>query len=128
MDSTTNSLNWFEIPVTDMARARKFYETIFDMKMEDPMEAMPGSEMSFFPLTPGSGKATGAILKGEGYVPSMEGTVVYLNANPNMNDLMTRVETAGGNVLVPKMSIGEHGNIAFISDTEGNKIGIHSNE
>ena len=89
---------------------------------------MEGTKMAFFPWTPGSGKATGALAQGENHKPSMEGTIFYINANPNMDNVLARVEDAGGKVLVPKMSIGENGNIAFIMDTEGNNIGIHSND
>ena len=126
MDNTTNSLNWFEIPAVEIARSTRFYETIFDIKMEQ-ME-MGDNKMAFFPWTPGSGKATGSLVQGPQHKPSMEGTIVYLNANPNMDNVLARVEAAGGKVLVPKMNIGEHGNIAFIMDTEGNNVGIHSVE
>jgi predicted enzyme related to lactoylglutathione lyase len=126
MDNTTNSLNWFEIPALDIDRSKKFYETIFEMKM-DPMD-MGDSKMAFFPWTPGSGKATGAVVQSPQHKPSMEGSIIYLNANPAMDNVLARVEAAGGKVLAPKMNIGEHGNIAFIMDTEGNTIGIHSVE
>ena len=126
MDNTTNSLNWFEIPALDIDRSKNFYETIFDIKME-PME-MGETKMAFFPWTPGSGKATGAIAQSAQHQPSAEGSVIYLNANPNMDNVLARVESAGGKVMVPKMSIGENGNIAFIMDTEGNNVGIHSVE
>jgi predicted enzyme related to lactoylglutathione lyase len=94
------------------------------------METMEMGEsvMAFFPWTPSSGKATGAVVQSTQHKPSMEGSIIYLNANPNMDNVMTRIEVAGGKVLMPKMNIGEHGNIAFILDTEGNKIGIHSVE
>lgn len=124
MDNTTNSLNWFEIPATDINRSQKFYETIFGITME-PMD-MGDAKMAFFPWTPGSGKATGSLSQSPNHKPSMEGTIVYLNANPNMDDVLAKVEEAGGKILAPKMNIGEHGNIAFIMDTEGNNIGIHS--
>ena len=124
MDKTTNSLNWFEIPANDLERSKKFYETIFSIQM-DPME-MDDSKMAFFPWEAGSGKATGAVVQSNQHKPSMEGTLVYLNANPNMEGVLAKVEKAGGKVLLPKTSIGEHGNIAFIMDTEGNKVGIHS--
>jgi predicted enzyme related to lactoylglutathione lyase len=126
MDNTTNSLNWFEIPANDIERSKQFYESILSIEMES--HEMEGTKMAFFPWTPGSGKATGALAQGENHKPSMEGTVIYINANPNMDNVLARVEEAGGKVLVPKMSIGENGNIAFIMDTEGNNIGIHSNE
>lgn len=124
MDATANSLNWFEIPATDIKRSKKFYETIFDIEMED--QNMGDNEMAFFPWSPGSGKATGSIVKSPTHTPSMEGSIVYLNANPNMDGVLSKVEAAGGKILVPKMNIGEHGNIAFIMDTEGNNVGIHS--
>ncbi|MCK5370245.1 MAG: VOC family protein [Cyclobacteriaceae bacterium] len=126
MDNTTNSLNWFEIPAIDIDRSKKFYEAIFGIEMED--NAMEGAKMAFFPWAQGSGKATGALVQGENHKPSMEGTIVYLNANPSMDNVIDKVEEEGGKVLVPKMSIGEHGHIAFIMDTEGNNIGIHSIE
>ena len=126
MDNTTNSLNWFEIPAIDVARSKKFYETIFGIEMED--NEMGDSKMAFFPWTPGSGKATGAVVQSENHKPSMEGTIVYLNANPTIDHVIDKVEGAGGKVLAPKMSIGDHGHIAFIMDTEGNNIGLHSTE
>ena len=126
MNNNTNSLNWFEIPALDINRAKNFYETIFDIEMES--HEMGETQMAFFPWSPGSGKANGALAQGETYVPSKEGTIVYLNADPNMDNVLSRVEAAGGSVTVPKMSIGENGNIAFISDTEGNNVGIHSQE
>ena len=126
MDATTNSLNWFEIPANDIERSVKFYETIFGIQME--RHEMEGDKMAFFPWQAGSGKATGCIASGANYKPSTEGTKVYLNANPNMDNVLAKVESAGGQVIVPKMSIGEHGHIAFIIDTEGNNVGIHSNE
>jgi predicted enzyme related to lactoylglutathione lyase len=125
MDKTTNSLNWFEIPALDLDRSKAFYEKIFGMEME--IYEMEGTKMAFFPWTRGSGKATGAVAQGENYKPSMEGAIIYLNADPDLAAVEARVEEAGGKVLVPKMSIGENGNIAFIMDTEGNNIGLHSN-
>ncbi len=126
MDQSTNSLNWFEIPAVDINRSKAFYENIFAIEMES--QEMGGAQMAFFPWVAGSGKATGAVVQSENHKPSMEGSLIYLNANPNMDDVMARVEAAGGKILAPKMSIGEHGNIAFIMDTEGNNVGIHSVE
>ncbi len=126
MDNTTNSLNWFEIPASDIERSKKFYQTIFDIEMED--NNMGEAKMAFFPWQGGSGKATGAVVQSPDHKPSTDGAVVYLNANPAMDNVLAKVEAAGGQVLMPKMSIGEHGNIAFIMDTEGNKVGIHSVE
>ena len=126
MDCTTNALNWFEIPALDIQRSKKFYETIFNIEMIY-MEMMD-SKMAMFPFEPGTGKASGAIVEGEHHKPSGEGTFVYLNANPKMDAVLTRVEAAGGKIIEAKFSIGENGNIAYIMDTEGSVVGIHSME
>jgi predicted enzyme related to lactoylglutathione lyase len=119
-----NALNWFEIPVTDMKRAKKFYETIFEF---DDMYLMPmgGFEMAGFP-TPQS-KVGGALVKGEGYTPSTQGSLVYLNANPDLMPILGRIEAAGGKVLMPKTQITpEIGYFALFQDSEGNKVALHS--
>lgn len=126
MDSTTNALNWFEIPANNIKRSQKFYETIF--KIEMTYMEMEGSKMAMFPFEPGNGKASGGIVEGEHHKPSGEGTFVYLNANPAMDNVLARVEAAGGKIIQPKVSIGEHGNVAYIMDTEGSVVGIHSME
>lgn len=124
MDKSTNSLNWFEIPALDIDRSKKFYETIFGFEM--PTMEMGGIKTAFFPMEPGTGKANGGITQGPMHKPSLDGTKVYLNANPNMDNVIAKVEAAGGKVVVPKMSIGPNGFMAFIIDTEGNSVGIHS--
>jgi len=117
-----NALNWFEIPASDIKRAMKFYSTIFGVEMSS-MEAMPGFTMAMFPAEDGVG---GAVLQGEGYTPSTEGTLVYLNGGEDLSAVLNKVEGAGGQVLMPKTDIGENGFMAFFKDTEGNKVGLHS--
>lgn len=126
MDNKSNSLNWFEIPAADVSRSKNFYQTIFGITMED--NEMGENKMAFFPWEEGSGKATGAVVQSPSHKPSMEGTIVYLNANPNMNPIIDKIEASGGKVTMPKTSIGEHGHIAFFIDTEGNNVGLHSTE
>ncbi len=127
MDATTNSLNWFEIPALDIKRAKKFYQDIFRIKM-DEMEMM-GMHMAFFPWKEGSGKANGGLCKSKMHKPSKtSGAVVYLNANPDLNTVLKRVEKAGGQVVMPKTDIGENGFMAFFIDSEGNRVGLHSNK
>jgi predicted enzyme related to lactoylglutathione lyase len=126
MDSTTNALNWFEIPANDIQRSKKFYETILDIELQ--YSEMMDSKMAMFPFEPGSGKASGAIVEGEHHKPSGEGTFVYLNANPAMDNVLARVEAAGGKIIQPKFSIGGNGFCAYIMDTEGSVVGIHSME
>lgn len=116
-------INWFEIPVTDFERAKKFYESIFDITMT--VTEIQGYKMAFFPAV--EGKISGAICFGEGYIPSGAGSLLYLNANPDVNLVLDRATAAGGRIIVPKTLIGEEtGYYAFIVDTEGNRIALHS--
>lgn len=117
-----SAINWFEIPVTNMERAIRFYNSIFAIQLEQ-MEAMGGTT-AFFPYeTEGVG---GSLTAGEGYVPSQTGAVIYLNGGQNLSTVLERVAPAGGQVLLSKTNIGGNGYIAFFLDTEGNKIGLHS--
>ncbi|MCC7029792.1 MAG: VOC family protein [Chitinophagaceae bacterium] len=116
-------INWFEIPVTDFGRAKHFYETIFDITMQ--VTEIQGYKMAFFPSA--EGKISGAICFGEGYIPSGAGSLLYLNANPDVNLVLDRATAVGGRIIVPKTLIGEEtGYYAFIVDTEGNRIALHS--
>lgn len=127
MDPNANSLNWFEISVADLNRAKKFYETMFDITMQE-ME-MDDTKMAFFPSNPESGKANGCIALSEMHTPSSDGVKIYLNGNPDLSAALNRVETAGGKVTMPKTLIGENnGYMAFFEDSEGNIIGLHSME
>jgi predicted enzyme related to lactoylglutathione lyase len=126
MDKNTNSINWFEIPVVDIERAQKFYETIFEIKL-NPMPEMMGMKMTGFPAEMGNGKVTGALVKSNFHKPSMEGVRIYLNANPEIQVILDRVEKAGGKILVPKQDLGKDiGCIATLADTEGNSIDLHA--
>jgi predicted enzyme related to lactoylglutathione lyase len=126
MDKSTNALNWFEIPAMDISRAQKFYETIFNTKMES-MGEMMGMKMSSFPAEMGNGKASGALVQGPMHKPSMDGAVIYLNANPSIDEVINRVEQAGGKMIMPKTQISpEIGYMAFFADTEGNRMALHA--
>ncbi len=118
-----NAVNWFEIPVSDMARAKSFYSKVFDKDLQDMPN--PNMEMAAFPWTQGAEFAAGALIKSEQASPSAEGSTVYFSCEDLSNEL-SRVEASGGKILYPKSSIGEHGFIAQVLDTEGNKIGLHS--
>lgn len=125
MSASTNAINWFEIPATDMARAKKFYETIFDIQMEE-ME-MPGMKYAMFPFDPTKGKIAGGLAESPMHVPGTTGAIVYLNANPDLQHVLDRIEKAGGKVTMPKTSIGQNGFMAFFTDPEGNTMALHSN-
>ena len=118
-----NTINWFEIPAADIQRAQKFYSKILGLELF--MSHGEGFQMAIFP---GHGHEVvhGALVQGQGYIPSEQGTVVYLNGGADLNQALGKVEAAGGKILKPKFGIGEHGFIAFFRDTEGNKVALHS--
>ena len=106
----TNAINWFEIPVTDFARAKKFYETLFGMDiMEMPH---PTFKYGMLPANMQNGGIGGGIVQGEGFEPSMTGALVYLNGGDDLNLPLSKVEAAGGKIVLPKTSIGPNGFMA----------------
>jgi uncharacterized protein len=118
-----NAVNWFDIPVSNMARATKFYGTVLDITLQAG-PAMPGFEMAMFPNNDG---VNGALVLGADYTPSQTGTLVYLNGGDDLNIPLGKVEAAGGKVILAKTDIGDNnGFFAYIEDTEGNKVGLHS--
>jgi predicted enzyme related to lactoylglutathione lyase len=123
-----NAISWFEIPTTDLERAQRFYENIFSIKMV-PME-MPGFQMRTFPINDMMTGIGGALVKTEpGFYQHSQthGTLIYLNANPNVQIVLDRIEAAGGKIVVPKTLIGEgFGYMGIFIDSEGNRIGLHS--
>ena len=126
MDNNSNAINWFEIPVLDMPRARHFYQVIFSAHLEEMN--MDGIEMAMFPADPMSGKVGGALVKSADGKPSAsDGVTIYLNGGDDLNNVLSKVEGEGGKVVLPKTPISpEYGNMAFFVDTEGNRIGLHS--
>jgi len=126
MTAKENSLNWFEICVKDINRAKKFYEAIFGIKME--VIEMMRMKMAFFPWKAGSKKASGGICESKMHKPGKDGVKIYLNGNPDLKKALSKVEKAGGKITMPKTAIGENGFMAFFTDTEGNSIGLHSNK
>ena len=125
MDTTANTINWFEIPALDINRAKTFYESIFSISMD--RQEMGGMQMAFFPYEIGNGKISGALVQGELHKPSADGAVIYLNANPNLEAVANKIEAAGGKLIMPKTPITEEiGYMAFFIDTEGNRVALHS--
>lgn len=122
-----NALNWFEIPVSDFEKAKKFYESIFDYQMPENM--MGNVRMGFFLYDFQNGKVGGAICKSDLHKPSPDGSLIYLNCQPDLQVVLDRVEKAGGHILQQKTKISEVENLGFwasITDTEGNKVALHS--
>ena len=118
-----NAINWFEIPVTNLERAKKFYETILGSEMQ-VMEAM-GMKSAFFAADLQNGIG-GCIIEGKGYEPTNKGSMIYLNGGEDLNGPLEKVEASGGKILLPKTAIGHNGYMAHFEDTEGNKVAFHS--
>jgi predicted enzyme related to lactoylglutathione lyase len=122
-----NAISWFEIGATDLARATKFYETIFGLSLI--VMDMPNIKMRMFPLDDMMTQVGGAVVDSGGFhKPSAtDGPLIYLNGNPDVQIVLDKVQAAGGNILVPKTEISpDYGFMAVIIDTEGNRIGLHS--
>ena len=122
-----SAISWFEIPATDLDRATKFYETLFDVKLT--VMDMPQIRMRTFPVEDMMNHISGAVVDNqEFYKPSdTAGVLIYLNGNPDVQNILDKVEAAGGTINMPKTEISpEYGHMALFIDTEGNRIGIHS--
>jgi uncharacterized protein len=118
-----NPVRWFEIYVQDMNRAKKFYETVFRVKLE--RLNIPSIEMWSFPMQMDQMGTAGALVKMEGVPSGGNSTIVYFtSADCAVEE--GRSEKNGGRIFRRKMSIGEYGFISLMYDTEGNMIGLHS--
>ncbi len=117
-----NPVTYFEIPVKDLDRALRFYEAVFGITLD--RQTIDGYEMALFPSLDGAPGATGALAKGDVYVPGKSGPVLYFGTE-DIDTLLERVRAAGGSVLYPKKSIGDLGFVAEFEDSEGNRIALH---
>lgn len=127
MTAKENALNWFEISVSDINRAKKFYETIFGIEMQQ--QEMMGMQMAFFPSEDMNGKVSGGLVQGPMHKPSADGAKIYFNGNPDLSDALSRIEKAGGKVTMPKTKISDDiGYMAFFVDSEGNNVALHSSK
>jgi predicted enzyme related to lactoylglutathione lyase len=122
MPSQANPVTWFEIPVSDLARAKKFYEAALEVAITE--SEMGPNKMGWFPMEMGAAGSAGTLIMGDGYVPSCEGTLVYLHVG-KIDPVLAAIDAVGGKTLMPRMSIGEHGFIAHFQDSEGNRVALH---
>jgi uncharacterized protein len=112
---------YFEIPVTDMDRAVKFYEKLLGVKLERQM--VDGYDMARFPFAEGAAGATGALAKGDVYRPSKDGAIVYFHVD-DIRKTVAKAEAMGRPILYPVKDIGEAGFVAEIEDSEGNRLAL----
>lgn len=117
-----NPVVYFEIPVTDMDRAIAFYSAVFGFTFEKNI--IDHNEMTFFPFEDGARGITGALAKGEIYIPTVSGILIYFGTN-DIDAILRKAVDAGGGILYPKTSIGELGHVAEFKDSEGNRIALH---
>jgi uncharacterized protein len=125
MRKLKNAISWFEIPVTNVERAKKFYETILDIQMTE-IKLDTDFVLVLFPVEEGT--VGGALCWNENfYKPTQTGSILYLNANPDLQNILEKVEPEGGKIIKSKTRISdEFGFMAFIEDTEGNRLALHS--
>ncbi len=116
---------WFEIYVQDMARARKFYESVFQITLQELSSPVPGIEMLTFPSQQERYGCGGALVKMEGAPSGGSSTLIYFPCEDCAQE-ESRAAVSGGKVHRPKMAIGKYGYISLVCDTEGNMIGLHT--
>ncbi len=120
-----SALAWFEIPSRNLDRARKFYETILDCTMHKDDFGSSEDMMCIFPAEQ-TGVA-GALVKRAFQRPGGDGTMVYLSCDGRLDAVLSRIEQAGGRVIIPRTPVpGGHGSFACVRDSEGNHVGLHT--
>jgi len=122
-----HAVNWFEIPALELDRAYNFYSSILNKNVRKG--TFGNGDLILFNVPFNTGEAVGgSIVVREDLRPTMDGPIIYLNAFGKLADAVTKVESAGGKVIVPFIDLGKFGYSAIIVDSEGNKIGLLSNE
>ena len=126
MELKNNAVGWFEIPVISMARAIRFYETVFEYKLE--RHQMKEIDMAWFPFADLPGAPGTLVFHKEFYKPSTDGVLIYLTSpSGDLSNELAKIESAGGKIVVPKTLITEDiGFMAVFIDSEGNRIALHS--
>lgn len=118
-----NPAIYFEIPASDLNRAVRFYEAVFEVALE--RRTMDGYEMAFFPWNEHAPGITGALVKGDVYVPAKAGPILYF-ASEDIDRTLARAVAAGGKVLYPKKAVDAAITVAEFEDSEGNRIALQS--
>jgi predicted enzyme related to lactoylglutathione lyase len=119
----TNPVNWFEIPVTDMDRAKKFYEAVFDAKLSPVIKG--STKMFEFPTAIDHYGAAGMLVEYEHHKPCMDGVLIYFHV-ADIDETLHKVNANSGKTLQPKTAIGAFGCVAHFQDCEGNRLALHS--
>jgi uncharacterized protein len=120
----TTAVSWFEIPTTNFERAVRFYEGLLQITLTH--DEMQGVKNAFFPYTQGQGIG-GALTDAPYAKPHTDGGIIYL-AVPTMvafDRALSKLADLGGQLVMPKTAIGPNGHFALITDSEGNRVGLH---
>ncbi|MGY5351308.1 VOC family protein [Wenyingzhuangia sp. IMCC45533] len=121
-----NAINWFEIPVLNYERAKKFYTTVLDIEIEDHHMPEQNIKYGMFPYDKENDGVGGGLAQMEGLKPTTDGPTMYLNGGDDLAIALEKVKIAGGKVTIPKTDIGENGFMAQFIDSEGNRLALHS--
>lgn len=122
-----NAIKWFEIPALDLNRAFSFYSTILNGNVR--MGTFGNGDLILFNVPFSTGEAVGgSIVSRPDLKPTSDGPVIYINAFGRLSDAISKVDSAGGNVIIPEMNLGKFGFAGIIIDCEGNKIGLLADE
>lgn len=119
-----NTVVWFDLPVSDLGRAIKFYSEVLKVEIQEMEQEMNGCKFAMFPFAPNT--PSGSLVQGPENEPSTKGSVIYLNGGNDLAGPLSRVESAGGKIVLEKTSLGPNGFMAKFTDTEGNLVALHS--
>lgn len=119
-------ISWFEIPVINYERAKKFYATLLDIEILDYHMPEQNIKYGMLPYDKENNGIGGGLVEMDGQKPTTDGPTIYLNGGEDLSISLARVEPAGGKIIMPKTNIGENGFMAQFVDTEGNRMALHS--
>lgn len=120
-----HAINWFEIPVSDMARSIAFYEQLLGTTLR--REQCSGSDFAVFPATDHPNAVKGALMAVDKTTAHTDGVIIYLNAGKSLNAVLARLEACGGQLLTPRVVLPDNmGCFAHIADPDGHRIGLHA--
>jgi predicted enzyme related to lactoylglutathione lyase len=118
-----NPVTWFEIPVSDIVRAKNFYEASFGYSLK--LEEFGSSKMAHFPMEDNAANSSGSLVQEKDFLPSSQGVLIYFSV-ADIEEVLKKIEKSGGKCLQNKKSIGQYGFIGIFQDTEGNTVALHS--
>lgn len=118
-------IGWFEIPATDIKRAKAFYDAVFNIQIQ--IQDFGGVLMGWFPFDEDKPGASGSLIQNPAYEPSEHKGVLIYFSSEDVSIEMNRVVAAGGKVVKPKTQISpDVGYMGLFIDSEGNRIALHS--